>query len=109
MYTIGIDLGGTNIVAAVVDDKYNIVGKSKTPTNSPRSAEEIFDDIAKVCREAIDEAKLSISDISSVGMITFSCLKITSLIFIPSENFLIIVLIIQRGFSKVSRYYCVKI
>ena len=68
MYTIGIDLGGTNIVAAVVDDKYNIVGKSKTPTNSPRSAEEIFDDIAKVCREAIDEAKLSISDISSVGM-----------------------------------------
>lgn len=68
MYTIGIDLGGTNIVAAVVDDKYNIVGKSKTPTNSPRSAEEIFDDIAKVCHEAIAEAKLSISDISSIGM-----------------------------------------
>lgn len=68
MYTIGIDLGGTNIVAAVVDDKYNIVGKSKTPTNSPRSAEEIFDDIAKVCREAIAEAKLTIDDISSIGM-----------------------------------------
>ena len=68
MYSIGIDLGGTNIVAAVVDDKYNIVGKSKTPTNSPRSAEEIFDDIAKVCREAMEEAKLSISDISSIGM-----------------------------------------
>lgn len=68
MYTIGIDLGGTNIVAAVVDDKYNIVGKSKTPTNSPRSAEEIFDDIAKVCREAMAEAKLTIDDISSIGM-----------------------------------------
>ena len=68
MYSIGIDLGGTNIVAAVVDDKYNIVGKSKTPTNTPRSAEEIFDDIAKVCREAIAEAKLTIDDISSIGM-----------------------------------------
>ena len=51
MYTIGIDLGGTNIVASVVDDDYNIIGTSKTPTNSPRSADEIFDDIA-VCEEA---------------------------------------------------------
>lgn len=33
MYTIGIDLGGTNIVASVVDDDYNIIGTSKTPTN----------------------------------------------------------------------------
>ena len=38
MYTIGIDLGGTNIVASVVDDEYKIIGTSKTPTNAPRSA-----------------------------------------------------------------------
>ena len=25
MYTIGIDLGGTNIVASVVDDEYKII------------------------------------------------------------------------------------
>jgi len=68
MYTIGIDLGGTNIVAAVVNDKYEIVGKAKTPTNSPRSAEEIFDDIAKVCFEAIETAGLDIDYIDSVGM-----------------------------------------
>ncbi len=68
MYTIGIDLGGTNIVAAVVNDKYEIVGKAKTPTNSPRSAEEIFDDIAKVCFEAIEAAGLDIDYIDSVGM-----------------------------------------
>ena len=30
MYTIGIDLGGTNIVASVVDDDYNIIGASRT-------------------------------------------------------------------------------
>ena len=29
MYTIGIDLGGTNIVASVVDDDYNIIGTNK--------------------------------------------------------------------------------
>lgn len=68
MYTIGIDLGGTNIVAAVVDENYNIVAKSKTPTAMPRSADEIFDDIAKVCNEAMEQANLTINDISSVGL-----------------------------------------
>ena len=68
MYNIGIDLGGTNIVASVVDDKYNIIETGKTPTAVPRSAEEIFDDIAAVCREAMDKAGLTIADISSVGL-----------------------------------------
>lgn len=68
MYNIGIDLGGTNIVASVVDDGYNIIATGKTPTAVPRSADEIFDDIAAVCREAMDKAGLSIKDISSVGM-----------------------------------------
>lgn len=68
MYTIGIDLGGTNIVASVVDDDYNIIGTSKTPTNSPRSADEIFADIADVCEEAVKTAGLTMEDIDSVGM-----------------------------------------
>ena len=68
MYTIGIDLGGTNIVAAVVDEKYNMIAKAKTPTAMPRSADEIFDDIAKVCKEAMAEANLTIADIESVGI-----------------------------------------
>lgn len=68
MYNIGIDLGGTNIVASVVDENYNILGTGKTPTAVPRSAEEIFDDIAAMCREALDKAGLSLQDVSSVGM-----------------------------------------
>lgn len=68
MYSIGIDLGGTNIVASVVNEEYKILGTGKTPTNTPRSADEIFDDIAKVCREAMDKAGVQMEDISSVGM-----------------------------------------
>lgn len=68
MYTIGIDLGGTNIVAAVVDEKYNILAKAKTPTAMPRKPEEIFDDIAKVSKEAVEKAGLKMSDISSIGL-----------------------------------------
>ena len=68
MLRIGIDLGGTNIVAAVVNDEYQMVGKAKTPTATPRSADEIFDDIAKVCKEAMAQAGVTIRDIVCVGM-----------------------------------------
>ncbi len=68
MYTIGIDLGGTNIVASVVDDKYNIVATSKTPTAMPRTPEEIFDDIAKVSVQAVEKAGITMDDIDSIGM-----------------------------------------
>ena len=68
MYNIGIDLGGTNIVASVVNEDYRILGTGKTPTSTPRSADEIFDDIAAMCREAMDKAGVTINDISSIGM-----------------------------------------
>ena len=45
-YYVGIDLGGTNIVAGVVDESYNIVAKAKLPTNRPRLAEDIILDCA---------------------------------------------------------------
>ncbi len=68
MYTIGIDLGGTNIVASVVDENYKIIATSKTPTAMPRSADEIFDDIAKVSKEAVEKSNLTLDDIDSIGL-----------------------------------------
>lgn len=68
MYRLGIDLGGTNIVAGVVDENYNIVGLGKRKTNSPRPAEDIIDDMASVAREAIKNANLKIEDIESMGV-----------------------------------------
>ncbi len=68
MFTIGIDLGGTNIVASVVNEKYEIISTDKTPTNSPRPADEVFDDIARVCFSAVEKAGLKMDDIASVGM-----------------------------------------
>lgn len=68
MYTIGIDLGGTNIVASVVDENYKIIATSKTPTAMPRSADEIFDDIAKVSKEAVEKSNITINDIDSIGL-----------------------------------------
>lgn len=68
MYKLGIDLGGTNIVAGVVDENYQIIGKASTKTNSPRPANEIADDMAAVTFEAIKKAGISIDDIDSFGI-----------------------------------------
>lgn len=68
MYKLGIDLGGTNIVAGVVDDKYRIVATAKRKTNLPRPSQEIIDDLAAVTFEAIQNAGLTLDDIDSFGI-----------------------------------------
>lgn len=68
MYYIGIDLGGTNIVAGVVNEKYEIVAKEKTKTKLPRSAEEVIADMALVAKKAVATAGLTMDDIESVGV-----------------------------------------
>ena len=67
-YYIGIDLGGTNIVAAVVNENYEILTKASTKTNRPRPAEAIADDMAKMALQAVADAGLTIDQIEWVGV-----------------------------------------
>ena len=68
MYRIGIDLGGTNIVAGVVSDEYKIVATAKRKTAMPRPAEAIMEDMVAVCLEAVENAGLTMDDIGGVGV-----------------------------------------
>ena len=67
-YYVGIDLGGTNIVAGVVDEEYNIVAKASTKTNCPRPAKEIADDMAKMAIQAVENANLTMEQIEWIGI-----------------------------------------
>lgn len=67
-YYIGVDLGGTNIAIGIVDENYNIIAKKSTPTNCPRSAEAIADDIAKTIFELLGEANILPSQVAWVGI-----------------------------------------
>ena len=67
-YYVGIDLGGTNIAAAVVDEYGTIYGRSTKKTNAPRSYREIFSDMAECARDAAKESGISFDDIVSVGI-----------------------------------------
>ena len=68
MYRIGVDLGGTNIVAGVVDGDYNIIAKASTKTNCPRPEKEIAEDMAKMAVQAVENAKLTMDDIEWIGI-----------------------------------------
>lgn len=67
-YYIGIDLGGTNIKAGVVDEQFNIVSKASCKTNLPRPAEEICRDMAEIALRAVELAGLTLNEIESVGI-----------------------------------------
>ena len=68
MYRVGVDLGGTNIAAGVVDDKLKIIGRGKVKTNIPRPAPEIFRDIKAAVDMAIEDAKINYDDVVSIGI-----------------------------------------
>ena len=68
MYKLGIDLGGTNIVAGVVDENYKILATAKRKTDCPRPADAILDDMAAVALEAIEAAGLKAEDIEAAGV-----------------------------------------
>lgn len=67
-YYIGIDLGGTNIKAGIVDENGKIVHSAKKKTNIPRKAEEIMDDMASLCFDCAKEAGIDFSCIKSIGI-----------------------------------------
>ncbi len=67
-YYVGIDLGGTNIVAGVVDENYTILTKASRKTNCPRPAEEIASDMAAVALEAIEQAGLKPEQVEWIGV-----------------------------------------
>ena len=68
MYKLGIDLGGTNIVAGVVDAEYKLIAKADCPTNVPRPESEGCDSMAEVAKAAVKKAKLKMDDIESIGI-----------------------------------------
>lgn len=70
MYYIGVDLGGTNIAIGIVNEKYEIVRKGRTPTKANREADLIIADMAALAKKLIAEEGLSLSDVISVGIAT---------------------------------------
>ena len=68
-HVIGVDLGGTSIFAAVVDDRAGqVLGQAKRKTHAELGAVAVVERIARTVEKAIKRAELSKRDVLGVGI-----------------------------------------
>lgn len=65
---IGVDMGGTKILSAVIDAEGNILGTAKMPTKAGRGAVEVIDRIADCIRKVVDKSGVAAESIQAVGI-----------------------------------------
>ena len=64
---IGIDLGGTNIVAAVFNENFKIMAKLSCKTNLPKTPEQLARNMARLVHGVLQRAGVSLSSVVGVG------------------------------------------
>lgn len=65
---VGIDLGGTNIAAGLVNEQGDILFQKSCPTKSERPAAEIAKDMAKLVEDLIIEYKVPKEEVKAIGI-----------------------------------------
>ncbi len=67
-YVIGVDLGGTNVRAAVVDKTGKIVGEGRTDSKAMEGLNATVEQIVHAVKTAVSDALISMPEIAGVGM-----------------------------------------
>ena len=70
MYYIGVDLGGTNIAAGIVDENGKIIRKNSIPTGAEREPDEVIKDMADLCKGLLEDEGLTVDDVEYAGVAT---------------------------------------
>jgi len=65
---VGVDLGGTKILAGVFDGQLNCLGRAKLSTKPERGSGEVLERIARCVRDVVDECDLDLKKIRGVGL-----------------------------------------
>ena len=68
MYYIGIDVGGTNLVAGLVDETGRILNKVSTPVAKDMTAEQFGKELARMSRRLCEVGELPFDKIEAVGV-----------------------------------------
>src|SRR5215472_7107906 len=67
-HIVGVDLGGTKILAGVFSHSIELIGTAKVSTKSQRGVEKVVERIARCVQDAVDEADLSMKQVTGVGI-----------------------------------------
>ncbi|MCC3355349.1 ROK family protein [Bacillus sp. REN16] len=64
---LGVDIGGTKIAAAIIDEEANILYRSEVPSD-PSDKEKMFEQVVNVINNVLDESHLNIQQIEGIGL-----------------------------------------
>src|SRR5438445_13735801 len=67
-HVIGVDLGGTKILAGVFNHSLECIGSAKLSTKSQRGVDKVIERIARCVQDAADEADLTLKQVAGVGI-----------------------------------------
>jgi glucokinase len=67
-YVLGVDLGGTKILAGVFNHTLECIGTAKLSTKPQRGLDKVIERIARCAQDAVDEADLTLRQVSGVGI-----------------------------------------
>ena len=65
---VGVDLGGTKILAGVFSHNLKCLGRAKVSTKAQRGPEAVIGRIARCVRDAVDECDLDLKKVKGVGV-----------------------------------------
>ena len=85
-FFVGVDLGGTKILAGVFDTQLTCLGRNKMSTKPERGADEVIERIARCARDAVDECDLDLKQLRGVGVGAPGAIDVSSgrVIFAPN-------------------------
>ncbi len=67
-YVVGVDLGGTKILAGLFDNSLECVGTAKVSTKAQRGLDTVLSRIERCVKDAVDEADLNMKQVRGVGI-----------------------------------------
>ena len=86
-YHLGLDVGGTNLAAAVYDNDYRMLSHRSIPAGGGRCAQAITADMAAVSRAVIEDAGISVEDVECWGIGMPSCIDTRTRLLVNAHQF----------------------
>ncbi len=87
MYRAGIDLGGTNIKAGIVDENQKILVEDSVPTRVERPYQEIIKDMADLVKNLLNKIHATEVELSGVGVGSPGTVDAANGVVLYSNNF----------------------
>ncbi|MGN6386590.1 MAG: ROK family protein [Verrucomicrobiota bacterium] len=67
-YLVGVDFGGTKILAGVFTQQYKCLGRSKSSTKADRGPAAVIERIARTIQDVVDECDLQMDQVRGIGI-----------------------------------------